>query len=83
MMAPVHVASVYFQGHTQEPKLKLFGQSKSPIPQGRPRRIWIKLIVSEFQQLNAKGSWQDAQNRPAWQARTGPYTPSTCAGMRD
>ena len=52
------------------PKLMLFCQVTGSNPPGRPRKIWNDIVVSDFQQLNIKRPYRDAQNKSAWRDRT-------------
>ena len=49
------------------PKVRvlLFGQVKGSNPPGRPRKIWNDIVLSDFQQLNIKRRYRDAQNKSA------------------
>ena len=52
------------------PKVMLFGQVKGLKPPGRPRKIWNDIVLSDFQQLNIKRPYRDAQNKSAWRDKT-------------
>ena len=45
----------------------LIGQNKGLNPQGRPRKIWNDIDLSDFHKLNFTRPFRDAQNKPAWQ----------------
>ena len=51
-------------------KVMLFGQVKGSNPPGRPRKIWNDIVLSDFQQLNIRCPYRDAQDKPAWRDRT-------------
>ena len=55
---------------TRLPKVMLFGQVKGSNPPGRPRKIWNDIVLSDFQQLNIRRPYRDAQDKPAWRDRT-------------
>ena len=52
------------------PKVMMFGQVKGTKCRGRPRSIWNDVVLCDLHHLNIRRPFRDAQDKPAWRART-------------